>query len=1812
MISYNAIKCKHCGSFLGSEQDREANSGFDLRVSNVLSFKYEISGEIGAGGMSKVYKALHKSLNRLVALKVIHPHLIHDREFVQRFRREAQAGALLHHPNIVMVFDEGEISDVIYIAMEYLDGVDLFNIIKNKGRLPLEDTVLIISSIANALDYVHKKNLVHRDVKSSNIIITKDNRPVLTDFGITHTLGSSEITQPGTIIGTPEFMSPEQANGQPLDGRSDLFSLGIVFYHCLTGKVPFKGDTPMATIYKISFETPTSIYSYCSDLPESVSTILNKCLAKSPADRFQTGKELTEALKKSIPGMMGPTLDKDSGGSRTDKDFLQKEDLNKYSIEDLIKKAEEFLDQQRYDTSLAIFLKVSERDPDDRYNIKKEIEYLQGLIQTIQKAREAKIQSEKEYQSLIKNGEEFLKNNLYREALDHFKKASSLKTFEKLPKERIKEIEIIIAKIKKDEEEQQALTVAYNETIASANLYLESGDYDRARVSFEIASRLKPDEESPKNKLLEIEKIISNLKQEENRKKKIEEEYNRTLFKADELYNIGNYSKAKEFYLKALELVEDSDRARSQIKNLDQVLQQSSLEKSEKERVNAEYNSLLRDGDNLFKEKKFVEALQEFQKASHLKPDEPYPKQIIESIEQTLEIFKSFDEEKKELSTAYKEAVDAADNLYNSDNLEGAKKAYELALFIKPGETYPKERIRQIEEKQKILSLKTASEDKIDSLYQELISDGFRNFKANNYLDAIEAYKKALTLKPDDRLLKDRIDSIISLWEKEKRLEFERLANEDTYKKIIIKADGLFRDFKLEEAKSAYELALGLEVENDYPTAQIGKINHILADLKKKEDDKLLNEENYRRYISLALNAFNKNNYDDSVSWYRKALELKPEDSSILPILETIETIKLSFKRNEDLQLTNEKTLDQILETADQLFKEVKLEEARSAYLIALKIKPDKEYAHQQIEKIDQQLNEQKLIDLKQKELDNSLNELVNKADLLFEEEKFNQALDVYSEAQKKKPDDQYLRNRIRITRSVIDVLEKTGKEKREKDNLLSSLINNGNSLLLQNKFEEAKASFKTASNLSPDNQDVRDKLTIIEQKITNQKKQESEVKELEKSYTDLLERGNDALSSGNLRGAIVYFEQAAQLKPHEKSPKDNIQNLRTILQILEKTDEEKDDKLQAYNKAIETASLLLKKNQLEEAKATFEIAYSIKDTPEVRKRINDVQKRIEDLKSEKAKEQQKEENYQRLISQAYDLYNSNHLEESMECYQKATALKPEENYPKDRIKGIKATLEALKRADQEKKKQNEEYNALIKKAEKHLAAGDLLEARSIYQQSLKFKQDSELPISKIQEIETKILHIDPAHTKVPIKKLIDELIRLGEKYESGGNHLLASKAYQKARELAPNNKLIAKKANELQEKLPETARIDLDKQAQEGDYYSTIVTGLNYHERKNYKKASQFFKKALDLKPSEKIPKEKLQQIRQIVKKRNNRIVIYSIPAFVLLCIAILLALPRESSLKISISNLFEGKSSPSVPPIENIPVSSVGTVSVDTISSLDQKTLEYNVLIQQINLMKIKTFKDRDSLVTLYNRALQLKPDDSSMIARKNLLDENIRLYDQSFIAGERYYKRGELRRAGNNYALALKRFPDMIDLKERIKAVEEKLKNQIPPEEENQPEVAAVKTQAEPVNNETVDFSSSDELIPVKDELSGKYGYKTEYGSDWIIQPKFKMAYPFQGKLAKVTLPLASGGEYQAYITKDTDIRNVNWYKQVNPFKCGRALVLSKEGRYGYLDENGVLVIQCKYYDAKDFENDRAKVQLNQGDRPSMINLNGWKIE
>ena len=269
----------------------------DTLINTLFDGRYRIMRKLGTGGMANVYLAEDQELGRRVAIKILDDRHASDDQFIERFRREAKNAAGLSHPNIVSIYDRGEAEGTYYIAMEYLDGRSLKELIVSRGAAPVKVAIDYARQILAAVRFAHRHGIVHRDIKPHNVLVDAEGRLKVTDFGIARA-GGSQMTEAGSIIGTAQYLSPEQAKGAPVDQTSDLYSVGVVLYELLTGVVPFTGDTPVEIAMKHLSAAPEPPSTKRSDIPRDLDLIVMRALAKDPAERYQSAEEMDADLAR--------------------------------------------------------------------------------------------------------------------------------------------------------------------------------------------------------------------------------------------------------------------------------------------------------------------------------------------------------------------------------------------------------------------------------------------------------------------------------------------------------------------------------------------------------------------------------------------------------------------------------------------------------------------------------------------------------------------------------------------------------------------------------------------------------------------------------------------------------------------------------------------------------------------------------------------------------------------------------------------------------------------------------------------------------------------------------------------------------------------------------------------------------------------------------------------------------------------------------------------------------------------------------------------------------------------------------------------------------------------------------------------------------------------------------------------------------------------------------------------------------------------------------------------------------------------------
>ncbi|MBW2644790.1 MAG: protein kinase, partial [Deltaproteobacteria bacterium] len=311
----DTLFCGKCATPLSSSQSDEATktietSREEMTRGTKLADRYEIIEELGKGGMGRVYRVEDTKLHQEIALKLIKPEVASDAKTIERFQNELKTARMIAHKNVCRMFDLGESDGVHFITMEFIKGEDLKSLTRKMGRLSPGQAITIAEQVCEGLSEAHRLGFVHRDLKPGNIMIDGAGNAHIMDFGIARSLEAKGITGAGVIIGTPEYMAPEQVEGKETDQRSDLYSLGVTLYEMLTGRVPFEGDTPFVIGVKHKSEVPRSPQEFNAEIPDDLNQIILKCLEKDKEKRYQSAEDVYSELQNIKQGI--PTREQDA------------------------------------------------------------------------------------------------------------------------------------------------------------------------------------------------------------------------------------------------------------------------------------------------------------------------------------------------------------------------------------------------------------------------------------------------------------------------------------------------------------------------------------------------------------------------------------------------------------------------------------------------------------------------------------------------------------------------------------------------------------------------------------------------------------------------------------------------------------------------------------------------------------------------------------------------------------------------------------------------------------------------------------------------------------------------------------------------------------------------------------------------------------------------------------------------------------------------------------------------------------------------------------------------------------------------------------------------------------------------------------------------------------------------------------------------------------------------------------------------------------------------------------------------------------
>jgi len=1043
---------------------------------------------------------------------------------------------------------------------------------------------------------------------------------------------------------------------------------------------------------------------------------------------------------------------------------------------------------------------------------------------------------EQEYLAAIEKGDNALTKNQFSEAQDAFKNASSIKPGESYPKDKLKEIESLLA-------EQQAKEEKYQEKIQAADAAMTEKNYEAAKKNYQAAAEIKPKESYPSEKISEIERILAELALKE-------EQYKEAINKGDQALGNDDYDKAKKAFEEALALKADEQYPKDKLAEIEKIVLKN-------QQLKADYQKAIQDGDDAFAAKDYDKAVEFYQEALTLKADEPYPKDQLAEVEKAIAA-------QKELEQKYAAAIQKGDDAFKNKALEEAQQAYTDAIELKPNETYPAEQLTKVE-------AELAAAKKLEEDYQNAIQEGDDALASLNYGQAKIAYEKALDLKADEAYPKEKLTEINAILE-------EQAKQEEAYNQKIAEADEAFNQENWKNAKAAYQAALEIKNDESYPVERIDQIDQTLAEIAKREEAAAKLEADYQAAIAKGDQKLEDGLLDEALTAFQEALELKPEEEYPAGKISEIKAEQdriVKEKAEAERLAALEKEYQELIAKADKLFKSEELKQARETYQEALSLKSDEKYPKEQITVINDQLADAK----EQEELYATK---LSEADQLFEEKNYEDAKIKYNEALSIKSDEQYPKDQLAAIDKELEALAAKQEEIRlqeekeaEKQARYEAFIAKADEFFEAENYQEAKLNYESALGVKEDAYPVEQiqKIEAIFEDLAAKKEAEAKAAEqakIDQQYQLAIAEADQALEEKAYDLAKEKYKQALSLKSEESYPAKKLEEIDALLESLEEKKARQKAEAEAeknYLNAITLADEHFQAGKLEKAKAAYEEALSYKDEQYPKDQLVQVEKALEEKQRREAilaKQAKLDQQYISTIQDADEKFTNQEFEDALGLYKEAAELKPNENYPVDKINQINEILEDQKiSVDAQKAIIESKYIESITLADMAMEDKDYIDAKEYYKNATALKPKEPYPkemLEKIKQLE------NAKENAAKNDNAYQTAIVAGDKMYSQKNYNEAENEYRLALSLKPEEVYPQQQLD----KIAEHRARKKTAQNKEQNYQNAIAEADEAFEQERYQKAKERYQAALKIKADQSHPKSRIEEINQILKEQR------------------------------------------------------------------------------------------------------------------------------------------------------------------------------------------------------------------------------------------------------------------------------------------------------------------------------------------------------
>ncbi len=1145
---------------------------------------------------------------------------------------------------------------------------------------------------------------------------------------------------------------------------------------------------------------------------------------------------------------------------------LKKQQVAKKEYDDLIVQADQAFRDNQLDAATATYTKalsMNKTDPYPKDQIKK-IEV---------------------YQTVIKKADKSFAAKDYTSSLEAYKEALAQKPNDVVASGKIAEITKILDDKKKQDEQAKAELAAYNEILKSGDQLFTTSKYPESLAKYKEAANLRSSEEYPKKKIKEIEGIQDGLAKEKAMK---ESEYNALLAQADKSLESKDYANAQSQYRKALEMKPDEVYPKDQLRKIDETLAENLRRDQENQRLLNEKNEkafiqAMAEADKAFGSKDLEAARTGYQTALTLKPNDPTAKDKLGQTEAKLA-------EIARMTQAYNKAIAEANKQLTDKKYPEAKEKYKESLQYLPDSDYPKRQIAKIDE---MLAQKEA-ELKKQQDFDQVLAEGEALLKKNELAAAKDAYMKAYNLIPSEPRPPKRIAEINVLLADQASKEANLKATMEAYQNAIQRADKNFSNKEYSSARLVYNEALLIKADEKYPVDQLALIEKLM-----KEQ----NDQQYKTAISKADNAFNANQFDNAVASYNEALTFKKDDQYALSQLKAIDKKKADIEAENNRLKSLEEQYKALLADAGNDFKNKDYPKSKGKYQKALGLKPTETFPKEQIDKIDGILASLQ----KEADTNAQYTQLINTAQELFGQNKLKEARDTYQKAYNLKPFEPLPPSRIAQIDAMLAQLDETAKlaaqeeaqrlAKEKADRLqYEKEIAAGDKSFTEKQYMIARSHYTSALTALPAEKYPKDQIAKIDDLLSRAEMDKALA--LQKAQQDSMQKAKDKLfgiamaaakdheQNKRYQQAIQKYEEAIQINPAQGVPiRKQIKDIQDVIQLLARQDAE-------YQRFIKLADGLFAGTKLNEALTEYRNASAIKTEEEYpKKQIKDIQAQLAAI----------DENYNSAIKKGDQAFGASDWQIAKTAYTGALAIKPNEVYPAGRLKEVNQKISDSNMAAASKTEEEKAYNEALAKAEKALKEDQLTNAKMQFQVAQTIKPTEKLPADRIREIDLLIDQRNKdrlAKSQRELDEKYKQAISVADISFREKSYTIAKLQYQQALLIKPDesypktqmtliDKLLseAKPVETYSFQLPKTEQTQPASKpvynpaetAKATETRAESFTTINNYDEaikkaddsfgiKDYPVARFFYLKSTELKPKEEYPKKQLELIRKLI----------------------------------------------------------------------------------------------------------------------------------------------------------------------------------------------------------------------------------------------------------------------------------------------------------------------------------------------------------